>query len=484
MKNTICIHSKNNKVFDYNGNPIILICATEHYGAVMNREFNYNKYIDECNDKLQNYTRLFLLFRELQSHHNPYSTCKVETPDYISPYKRTGPGLAPDGLKKYDLDIWDDEFFERLHDFISLAEKNNIIVEVTLFSNSYLQKLFNLIPFGMGANINIDKQIKFEQFMTLQIEEVFNYQKIYVEKIVTELKEYSNIIYEICNEPGLFSKDIASLSEVNEWQNVITKIIRDTENTLGVRHLIAAGECWDLTGGEENYIVDTQYSFNNMDIDIVNIHPLHCIYYKGRKYDMGPFMSKALNIREYRQFCIDTYHEKKIVNMDEDNVASMFKDYDGWTIHRKRAWVSAMCGAHYDYIDFSVTTYCPTGSEDAKKHIHSWLRNLQKFLKHIDLEGCRPKNEIIIEKNAGVVCCVLGNKNEYHIYITKDAEIESLDYEHPVDLKLKLNLPKGKYKARLFSPETGMYSPIIPLIEQRIDIEEVSHDIAVSILSI
>ena len=69
----ICVHTKNNKVFEFRGKPTVLICATEHYGSVINRGFNFEKYLVEAADKSQNYSRLFGLFREEQTPVNPYS---------------------------------------------------------------------------------------------------------------------------------------------------------------------------------------------------------------------------------------------------------------------------------------------------------------------------------------------------------------------------------------------------------------------------
>ena len=51
-------------------------------------------------------TRTFLFYRELQSARNPSSPCKPESPDFIAPYVRSGPGLAMDGEPLYDLDRW------------------------------------------------------------------------------------------------------------------------------------------------------------------------------------------------------------------------------------------------------------------------------------------------------------------------------------------------------------------------------------------
>ena len=122
MPGVIRIHPENRKVFEYRGRPRVLLCATEHYGAVMNRPFRFERYLADAREKGQTLTRLFTLFRELQTPINPYSTCKPESPDYISPFRRTGPGRALDGQPKYDLKQWNPEFFDRLTDFCPLRK--------------------------------------------------------------------------------------------------------------------------------------------------------------------------------------------------------------------------------------------------------------------------------------------------------------------------------------------------------------------------
>jgi len=37
MSTTIRIHPKNEQIFEFRGMPLVLVTATEHYGAVMNR---------------------------------------------------------------------------------------------------------------------------------------------------------------------------------------------------------------------------------------------------------------------------------------------------------------------------------------------------------------------------------------------------------------------------------------------------------------
>ena len=85
---------------------------------------------------------------------------------------------------------------------------------------------------------------------------------------------------------------------------------------------------------------------------LLNIHPLPNTICEGQSYDMGEFMSKQLKLRALRDFALETYKRPKPLNYDEDNVATQYKEVEGWTVHRKRAWMSLFSGAHYDMIDF------------------------------------------------------------------------------------------------------------------------------------
>jgi len=99
------VHPANPHLFEFRGKPLVLVTACEHYG-VMNRPFRFERYLTDTTEVGINYTRLFTLFRELQSAANPYSTCKPESTDYIAPFERVGRERALDLQPKYDLDRW------------------------------------------------------------------------------------------------------------------------------------------------------------------------------------------------------------------------------------------------------------------------------------------------------------------------------------------------------------------------------------------
>ena len=132
----------------------MLVTATEHYGAVMNRPFRFERYLADAAARGITLTRLFTLFRELQAAQNPYSTCKPESPDYVAPFVRSGAELALDGQPKYDLDEWNPEFFTRLDRFLSLAAEYGIVVEVTLLSNTYKDTVWALNPLNPANNLD------------------------------------------------------------------------------------------------------------------------------------------------------------------------------------------------------------------------------------------------------------------------------------------------------------------------------------------
>ncbi|UVI33033.1 glycoside hydrolase family 5 protein [Paenibacillus spongiae] len=481
MSTPIRIHPDNPKLFEFRGKPLVLLCATEHYGAVMNRPFDYASYLKDAYDKQQTLTRLFVLFRELQSAMNPYSTCKPESPDYIAPFARSGQGKALDGQPLYDLDQWNPEFFERLHGFMSMAAEYGIVVELVLLSNTYGPDVWALNPLNAKNNTNGTEEIEWPDYMSLRHPQLRRRQLDHVRKIVEETNKYDNLIYEICNEPGgAVAADARNPapSEVNEWQAEIARTIRDTEARLPNKHLIVGQEAFTYTPWEQS----SDLSFRGELFDTVNIHPLPNTTYDGKAYHMGEFMSKQLKLRPFRDYCLAVYGERKPLNMDEDNIASQYKDPDGWTIHRKRAWTALLSGAHYDVIDFSIINYCPTGTPQSQQHLRSWMRNLSAFVHSIDLLNARPLSSLVTRAPEHVLEIVFGVEGkDIAIYLADERELNEGTGEPVRGGKLALALPQSEYSAVFYSPVSGLYSPAVTVRggDLVLDLPEFQHDVLV-----
>jgi len=470
----------------------MLLCATEHYGAVMNRPFVFEKYLADAAEKKQTLTRLFTLFRELQSPLNPYSTCKPESPDYIAPFRRTGPGLAHDGQPRYDLDQWNPEFFERLHRFVSLASDYGIVVEVVLLSNAYAPGIWTLNPLHHDNNINGLENVPWPDYLSTRHPKLFARQCAHVRKIVEELNRYDNVLFEICNEPGgLVEPGTPTLEVVNAWQMTLADLIRQTEASLPNRHLIAGQEAFAYrlpdesarSGPDVHQFSDA--SFDTLAFDVANMHPLSNMLYRGKHLDLGQFMMAKLRLRNLRQYCRDLYAERKPLNLDEDNAASQYKDLNGWTIHRKRAWTTLLCGGHYDMIDFSIINYCETGTRASQRALRTWMKYLSEFIHSLDLIRSRPLDlgltgipDVVVDSAFGVP------GNDFALYFADARELDEPGHGDPISFNLEIPLDAHDYEVRIFSPTTGTYSASLHLKGghgTRLPIAPFVHDIVVRI---
>ncbi len=483
MSTPIRIHPHNPKLFEFRGRPLALITATEHYGAVINRPFRFERYLEDAADKRITLTRLFMLFREMQSARNPNSTCKPDSSDYITPFRRAGPGRANDGEPKFDLDQPNPEFFDRLHRFLSLASQYGIVVEVTLLSNTYADDVWALNPLNPANHVNDVETIRWPDYLSLRHPKLLARQLAHARRIVEEVNRYDNLFFEICNEPGGSAPVPGSPApeEVNRWQAAIAEAIRETESRLPNRHLIAGQEAFTYEPWEQS----TRLSFEMPMLDIVNVHPLPRTTYGGRDYDLGDFMSKQLKIRALRDYCLATYGEPKPANMDEDNIATQYMDPDGWTIHRKRAWTALMSGAHYDCIDFSVNKYVEAGNPGAQRHIRAWMKHLSEFIHSLDLVRARPAPGWLKERPAPTLDCALAaGEEEMCVYLADERELDEPGCGDPIRGALAFDLPAGPYEAACYTPATGAHSVWLPIEGRpgaRLVLPEFTHDLVVRV---
>ena len=170
-------------------------------------------------------------------------------------------------------------------------------------------------------------------------------------------------------------------------------------------------------------------------------------------------MNKELKLKELQQFTLAVYPERKPMVHDEDNAATLYLDDDGWTIHRKRAWTTIMCGAHYNAIDFFIIAGREAGTEESNRKIRTWYKYLSEFI-HSTFVRSRPFPELVEQVPESVIASVLAVAGEDHVVYLADVR----ELKHPaagevIEGQIRLRLPNGRYLARLYSPVSGMYSP-------------------------
>jgi len=145
----LALHPQNPHYFIFRGKPTVLVGSGEHYGAVLNLDFDYIAYLDELKRNGLNHTRLFSgVYREIPTSFGiTDNTLAPKSPDkYICPWPRSNQPGATDGGNKFDLSKWNEAYFKRLKDFVKQASRRGIIVEVNLFCPLYDEELWKVSP--------------------------------------------------------------------------------------------------------------------------------------------------------------------------------------------------------------------------------------------------------------------------------------------------------------------------------------------------
>lgn len=232
--NPLSLDPENPHYFLFRGKPAILITSGEHYGAVLNLDFDYPPYLKELQANGLNHTRTFSgTYREVPSSFGITENTLAPQPNrYLAPWARsTTPGYF-DGGNKFDLTRWDEAYFRRLRDFVAQASKAGVVIELNLFCPLYEQVLWEANPMNATNNINGTGNCPRNEVYSLVHEDLTRVQKAVVRKIVESLAGFDNVYYEICNEPWFGGVTLA-------WQNEIALTIREAEARAPARHLIS-----------------------------------------------------------------------------------------------------------------------------------------------------------------------------------------------------------------------------------------------------
>src|SRR3954453_18291348 len=111
------LHPDNPHYFLFRGRPAVLVTSGEHYGAVLNLDFDFAPYLDELHARGFNLTRTFSgTYREVPGSFRIRDNTLAPAPGrYLCPWARAGEG------ETFDLDRWDDAYFRRLKRFLAEA---------------------------------------------------------------------------------------------------------------------------------------------------------------------------------------------------------------------------------------------------------------------------------------------------------------------------------------------------------------------------
>jgi Cellulase (glycosyl hydrolase family 5) len=231
----IALHPDNPHYFVFRGKPAILVTSAEHYGAVLNRDFDYIKYLDELHAHGLNLTRTFTgaYCEDAKAFGIARNSLAPAEGKLICPWARADTSGFNGGGNKFDLSKWDPAYLKRLKDFLDKASERGIVVELNLFCPFYEDSMWRLSPMNAENNVNdvgkLPRQAVYDLRKNGELQKV---QESMVERLVAELNQYDNLYYEVCNEPYFGGV-------TGEWQRRIIDVIVAAEKSLPNKHLIS-----------------------------------------------------------------------------------------------------------------------------------------------------------------------------------------------------------------------------------------------------
>ncbi len=407
------LHPQNPHYLLFRGKPTVLITSGEHYGAVLNGDFDYIKYLDEQQSKGMNLTRTFSgTYREVPNSFGITDNTLAPRNKYVCPWP------SVDG--KFDLTKFDPAYFDRLKDFLAQASRRGVVVEFVFFCPFYEDSLFNVNPMNAKNNINGIGNCPRTEVYTMKHKDLLAVHEAFVRKVVAELKDFDNLYYEICNEPYFGGVTL-------EWQAFVARTIADAEKDFPSKHLIAQNIANDKAKVDKP----------NPLVSIFNFH-----------YATPPD-TVAMN-----------YGLNKVLADDETG----FKGKDDYT-YRSEGWDFIIAGgAIYSSLDYSFTPGHPAGTlRDYKSpgggsaELRAQLKILRDFMESFDFVRMAPKNTIIkggtmtvplsgdpAAAQRATVRCLAEEGRQYAIYIRGGTAAE-----------FDIQLPGGNYKAEWVNTRTG-----------------------------
>jgi hypothetical protein len=414
-------HPVNPRYFLFRNKPTVLVTSGEHYGAVLNRDFDYTPYLNELQARKFNLTRTFSgVYREIPGSFGIVdNTLAPAKGRFLCPWARSQTPGSGDGGNKFDLSQWDADYFARLKDFLTQANKRDIVVELVLFCTIYDDGLWAVNPMNAANNVQGAGKVGRLDVYTLKDKTLTAAQEALVGKLAAELKDFENVYYEICNEPYFGGVTRA-------WTDRMIAVLREAEKGSRVQHLIAQ----NIANGSQ------KIERPNPQVSIFNFH-----------YATPPD-TVTLNAKLNRMIGDDETGFRGTSDLP----------------YRTEAWEFLLAGgAVYSNLDYSFSCKHPDGTARVTTSpggggpaLRKQLQILKQFMDGLDFVNMRPDNRVL--KGGHITAPLAGNPPEARATaraLVKPGQAYALYVRGGTQATLDVEMPADKYRAEWIDTKTG-----------------------------
>ena len=428
--NPLALHPKNTRYFLYQDKPTVLVTSAEHYGLLLNTDYDYEKYFDELSACGLNHSRVFNgTYREAVGSFKITNNPLAPTDDaFAAPWQRVAKKHR-DGSPIFDLTKWNQSYFSRLKDIVRAAADRGIVLELTLFSPMYTPEIWDINPMNVRNNVNKVGDCGSNQLLDGKDKELVKVQTAFAQKMVVELLPFENVYIEICNEPYFGGVTDA-------WQRKIIDAVVQKQKELGCRKLISVN-----VANKSKKIVDPHSA-----ISIFNFHYCH--------------PPVVLN---------DNAHITTVIGENETGFrgrADMLYRTEGWDF-------LVAGGALYNNLDYSFSPSTPNGTlteftspGGGSRALREQLGILKKTFDALPMLKLKPLATDRVSTSDKLVAsaiCSEDGSDDGHYLVYVHVKLPSKMKEQPIDqyrqtvsgATIKIDLPVGSYEVVQLETKTG-----------------------------
>jgi hypothetical protein len=201
-------YSKNQWYWQYQGSPVVLLGGSDDHAIFQQTGNTLTDFLDQLVSAGGNYIR---------------NVMSQRTENGVYPFKEIRAGV-------YDLNQWNDDYWNRLRFFLRETSRRNIVAQITLWDHGDLSNWSN-DPWNPENNINMEPgklSNNFgDQFFYYTVrrnnEEALTYQRAFVDKFLSVSLEFGNVLYNIQNDAHM----------ADEWEDYWAGYIKQTATRKG-----------------------------------------------------------------------------------------------------------------------------------------------------------------------------------------------------------------------------------------------------------